>query len=83
MTQSKRRFIAGAVCPKCAAMDKVVVYEESGSQYRACVVCDFVELQPEVPDVAPIPTRVSTADAGTEGQAAGNANRIDVINIRD
>ena len=37
-----RRFIAGAVCPKCAEMDKTVMYRVSDvEQVRECVRCGF------------------------------------------
>ncbi len=60
----RRRFIAGAVCPRCGAMDKLVV--DMDTQRRECVACDFSEERPvdaparEVP-TAPreVPTRVT------------------------
>lgn len=39
----KRRFIAGAVCPRCKAMDTVIMYRVEGRDYRECVSCDFEE----------------------------------------
>ena len=36
-----RRFIAGAACPKCGLLDKVVAYAEEGASYRECVACGF------------------------------------------
>jgi len=40
----KRRFIAGAVCPRCAGMDKIVMYDvEDGQRFRECVSCGFKE----------------------------------------
>ncbi|SDL47105.1 hypothetical protein SAMN05661010_01718 [Modicisalibacter muralis] len=45
-----KRFIAGAICPRCAAMDKVRTWEQNGIRYRDCVACDFFEQLPiEVP----------------------------------
>lgn len=38
---NKRRFVAGAVCPRCSEMDKLVVYSEEGKDYRECVACGF------------------------------------------
>ena len=38
---SKKRFIAGAVCPSCSAMDRIVMYREGESDYRECVECGF------------------------------------------
>lgn len=37
----KKRFIAGAVCPKCGAMDKIVNYRDEQKNYRECVACGF------------------------------------------
>jgi len=41
---SKRRFIAGAVCPKCAAVDRLVLEAlDNQSPQRRCVACGFVD----------------------------------------
>ncbi|MEW5249427.1 YheV family putative zinc ribbon protein [Microbulbifer discodermiae] len=37
----KRRFIAGAVCPKCGEMDRIVNYNRGQRNYRECVACGF------------------------------------------
>ena len=60
---NKRRFIAGAVCPRCSAMDKIVVDLESDS--RECVACGFVEDRPKDTErvASEVPTRVSRASA--------------------
>lgn len=40
----KKRFIAGAVCPRCAEMDKLrMFHNEQGEEVRECVACDFSE----------------------------------------
>jgi uncharacterized metal-binding protein (TIGR02443 family) len=41
-----KRFIAGAVCPRCAAMDRLRTWEQNGIRYRDCVACDFFEQLP-------------------------------------
>ena len=38
---SKKRFIAGVVCPQCSEMDKIQVYSQAGIDYRECVSCGF------------------------------------------
>ena len=43
---SKRRFIAGAVCPQCRALDRVVIISEAGEdgaeeQIQRCVECGY------------------------------------------
>lgn len=40
MTVTKR-FIAGATCPACQALDRVVLYTESGRRWRECVSCGY------------------------------------------
>ena len=57
---TRRRFIAGAVCPKCAAMDKIVV--DLDTDRRECVACGFSDARPADP-VQDLPTRVSRAAA--------------------
>jgi len=42
---ASRRFIAGAVCPRCSAMDTIVV--DRDSDLRECVSCGFNEARPE------------------------------------
>ena len=52
-----RRFIAGAVCPRCAAMDKLVIDLESDR--RECVACGFSDARPRDkadPAVRELPT---------------------------
>lgn len=40
---TKKRFIAGVSCPKCALLDKVVAYSDGEKSYRECVACGFVD----------------------------------------
>jgi uncharacterized metal-binding protein (TIGR02443 family) len=40
---TKRRFMAGAVCPRCSTMDTIVVFNLDGKDFRECVSCDFKE----------------------------------------
>lgn len=57
----KKRFIAGAVCPRCSEMDRIVNYQENGKNYRECVSCGFkdeIRLQSTPSELL---TRVSTA----------------------
>jgi len=45
----KKRFIAGAICPACNALDKIVNYRDEDKSYRECVACGFkdeIHLQP-------------------------------------
>ncbi len=62
---NRRRFIAGAVCPRCGAMDKIVV--DLDDDTRSCVACDFTEARPKAPPaeqaVQELPTRVNRGKA--------------------
>jgi hypothetical protein len=55
--KSTRRFIAGAVCPRCAQMDRIVVDMETDR--RECVACGFSDERPEDKLAREVPTRVS------------------------
>ncbi|MEM7101030.1 MAG: YheV family putative metal-binding protein [Pseudomonadota bacterium] len=61
-TQNPRKFIAGAVCPNCQAVDRIVIEmrpsndndltpaEQGENQtWRVCVACDFSEQMTETP----------------------------------
>ncbi len=54
-----RRFIAGAVCPRCSAMDTIVVDRET--DLRECVACGFSDPRPRdnIASAAEPATRVS------------------------
>ncbi len=39
------QFIAGAVCPKCKAVDKIAINSDNDQIY--CVECDFKEDRPK------------------------------------
>ena len=51
-----RRFIAGAVCPRCGEMDKLAV--DTDADTRECVSCGYSDSRP-VDAAAEPPTRVS------------------------
>ena len=60
-SSSRRRFIAGAVCPRCGLLDKIIVNLDTDQ--RECVSCDFTEARPPAPPASEVPTRVSRAAA--------------------
>ena len=43
----KKRFIAGAVCPKCKAMDTLALTKENGVEKVTCVNCGDQMVQTE------------------------------------
>jgi uncharacterized protein len=60
---SKRRFIAGAVCPACSEMDKIQMWDEDGVPHRECVACGYADTLDERGNSVPkeLPTRVNTS----------------------
>ncbi|MBS3804409.1 MAG: YheV family putative metal-binding protein [Oleiphilaceae bacterium] len=55
-----KRFIAGAVCPRCAEMDKIMMFTDQAGQARECVACGFSDRQSEAHEsAAEIQTRVN------------------------
>jgi len=48
--RGRKRFIAGATCPGCGAVDKVFVMTEDDGVYRGCNQCDFREKLDDLPD---------------------------------
>lgn len=56
----KKRFIAGATCPKCGELDKIFTYlDEQQEQWRACASCDFTESFKKSSAAEELPTRVN------------------------
>lgn len=43
MSEVKKRFIAGAVCPACSEQDKIVMWDEDGVPHRECVACGYAD----------------------------------------
>ncbi|WP_191601807.1 YheV family putative zinc ribbon protein [Marinomonas algicola] len=58
-----KRFIAGAVCPRCSEMDKIRAWrdDEDEKQFRECISCGYTDEQSTVIQEQPveIATRVN------------------------
>ena len=52
-----KRFIAGAVCPRCGVQDRLRVFNVDGATHRDCVACGFSDVLEE-----------AAADALPQGQ---------------
>jgi uncharacterized metal-binding protein (TIGR02443 family) len=59
---TKKRFIAGVVCPKCSVMDKMQAFSEEGVDFRECVSCGFKDEMRMASSPREIETRVNTTD---------------------
>lgn len=69
-----RRFVAGAVCPRCSEMDKLVVYNDEGKDYRECVACGYKEEMHFKPVARELETRVNQTEEDKK-------DAVQVINI--
>ena len=58
---SKKRFIAGAVCPACSELDKIQMWDEDGVPHRECVACGYADTLDERGNSVPreLATRVN------------------------
>ena len=76
-----KRFIAGAVCPRCGQLDKLVLYWKEKQQLRECVRCGFQDVMTEDDSQKELETRVNQI---TPGEASlSDEDEIQVVNIVD
>ena len=64
----KKRFIAGAVCPRCGEMDKLVTYKQDGEQWRECVGCGFADKIRFTPNPQELTTRVNITENASKAE---------------
>jgi uncharacterized metal-binding protein (TIGR02443 family) len=69
----RRRFIAGAVCPRCALMDKIVV--DLDTDQRHCVSCGFSEPRPGLPATSPLVKGAAVDSAAVDSAAVDSASQ--------
>lgn len=43
--KTKKRFVAGATCPQCKALDTIMLFFENNVEKIECVKCDYHESQ--------------------------------------
>jgi len=68
MFKAKKRFIAGAVCPRCSEMDKLTIFSEAEKEYRECVSCGFKEQMFLQSEPKEIDTRVNKTKEEKESE---------------
>lgn len=80
--KQQRRFIAGAVCPRCAQMDKIVMYDdEHGQRVRECVECGYRDALDAAGKPIELPTRVNQPRIGE--QALAHEDEVSVVRVLD
>ena len=68
--QIKRRFIAGAKCLKCDAMDRIVMLTTGDAEWIECVECGYSENRPthiDAPEDAPVADEVGVVQFKPRG----------------
>ncbi len=68
MSDIKKRFIAGAVCPKCAEQDVLMTYTIDGDEYRECVDCGFKDKMVFKSQSQELTTRVNKTEEDIESE---------------
>ena len=77
MSKVIKRFIAGAVCPRCSEMDKLVTYTNDDGTFKECVSCGFEEKQLVQVEQNEMDTRVNQfAALEPEGEDAEQVVKI-------
>ena len=81
MSNITKRFIAGAVCPSCGQLDKLVMFWQDERQVRECVRCGYSDEQDENGNISEIKTRVNQPRQGEN--AVPGAEDVQVLNLDD
>jgi uncharacterized metal-binding protein (TIGR02443 family) len=63
-----RRFIAGAVCPSCRVVDRIVVETSAAGQLRRCVACGHADTLTDLQAPTPATRFSGRGDAAAEVQ---------------
>lgn len=53
----KKRFIAGARCMKCNALDRVMIFMGEGDEWIECVDCGYTERRPTATELTNSPSK--------------------------
>jgi uncharacterized protein len=72
---NRSRFIAGAVCPACGAVDRVVVDTDSDTALRTCVACNYsdtMRLRSKPSRQLTRAARTATSSVASDGSGSGS-----------
>jgi uncharacterized metal-binding protein (TIGR02443 family) len=74
----RRQFIAGAICPECQQMDRIVVEQDGELNIRRCVACGFSDSV--MPGAGVLPgTRFSRAAEVTEPEVRATPTVVRIL----
>ena len=78
----QRRFIAGAVCPRCNEMDKIVMFDDDhGQRVRECVRCGYMDALDERGNPTELVTRVNQPRPGE--QPLPHEDEVAIVRVLD
>jgi uncharacterized metal-binding protein (TIGR02443 family) len=80
-SKATKRFVAGAVCPRCAQMDKLLMYNLNNQQVRECVRCGYKDVMTDSgpQKIDEVKTRVNQLYPGEKPLA--HENEVQLINL--
>lgn len=77
--QARGKFIAGAICPSCQEMDRIVVTGDAENGERRCVACGYSDSTAPASGTLP-GTRFSKAPgAGGKSETASEVTAVKII----
>jgi uncharacterized protein len=76
-----KRFIAGAVCPRCGCMDTLRMFRDGDAQVRECVRCNYADKLDAAGNVLELPTRVNQPRPGE--QPLRHEEEIQVLKLEE
>lgn len=80
MSKVIKRFIAGAVCPRCAELDKLTMYvNDQGEQVRECVRCGYSDAMSANGEIEELGTRVNQPRPGEP--ALAHEDEVQVVRV--
>ena len=70
-----KRFVAGAVCPRCAEMDKLRTWRDEQREFRECVSCGYQDAMrlDGAKEPQELDTRVNRPEQPVDTDSAGRA----------
>lgn len=74
MMNIQKRFIAGATCPQCQLIDKIVIYQHNTQEIAECVRCHWQQeqtsqLAPKILATTPASAALTTQHSSVKSSA--------------
>ncbi len=81
MKKIVKRFVAGAVCPRCSAMDKIKSWTDDSGQHRECVSCGYSDVMNDQMTPQEVDTRVNQVRPGEAVLA--HEDEVQIVQLMD